>query len=120
MSDQGEGDDTESRLAEDYASSRRAAKLLRLRRSYDRPLFALGVVAFLVAISQSGIVPGDQFKLKTQNEKPAPPKLPEFIPEQPAEPFKSLVLDAAQSYFVPGQMPIATVGSGTEPSPSKR
>ena len=54
---------------------------MRPRRSYDRPLFALGVVAFLVAISQSGIIPGDQFKLKTQNEKPAPPKLPEFIPE---------------------------------------
>ena len=118
MSDQGEGDDTESRLAEDYASSRRAAKLLRPRRSYDRPLFALGVVAFLVAISQSGIVPGNQFKLKNQNEKPAAPKLPEFIPEQTVEPFKSLVLDAAQSYFVTGQMPVATVGS--EPSPSKR
>ncbi len=78
------------------------------------------VVAFLVAISQSGIVPGDQFKLKTQNEKPTPPKLPEFIPEQPAQPFKSLVLDAAQSYFVTGQMPVAPVGSDTEPSPSKR
>jgi hypothetical protein len=121
MSNHDRGGNTQSPLSEDYASSRRAARLLRPRRSYGRPLIVLGVVAFLVAISQSGIVPGDQFKLKTQNESPAPPKRPDrFIPEQPVEPFTSLVLDAAQSYLVTRSPPIATVGYATKPSPADR
>jgi hypothetical protein len=121
MRDHGSGDDMQLPLPEEHASSRKAAKLLRPRRSYGRPLFVLGVFALLVAISQSGIVPVDQFKLQTPNERPAPPKRPDrLIAEQPVEPFKSLVLDAAQSYLATGRQPIATVGSGTNPSPAKR
>ena len=121
MSDYGGDDDTQLPLSDTRVLSRKTARLLRPRRSYGRPLIVLGVVALLVVISQSGIVPVDQFKLQTQNESPAPPKRPDRLtPEQPDEPFKSLVLDAAQSYLVTGTLPIATVGSGTKPSPAKR
>jgi hypothetical protein len=91
---------------DDYASSRSAARLLRPRRSYGRPLFALWVVALLVAIAFSRIGSVDQLNLYPQIETSPPPKRPDrFIPEQPVEPFKSLVLDAAQAYLLTGRPP---------------
>ena len=62
----------------------------------------------LVAIGVSRIIP-----LQTEDESPAPLKRPDRLtPDQPVAPFKSLVLDAAQSYLVTG--PLATVGFGTK------
>jgi hypothetical protein len=111
MSDHGGGDDAPP--PEDQALSRSTARLLRPRRSYGWLLFVLGVVTLLVAIGVSRIIPVDQLELQTEDESPAPPERPDrFTPEQPVEPFKSLVLDAAQSYLVTG--PIAAVKSGTK------
>jgi hypothetical protein len=104
----------------DGSLSRRATRLLRPRRLFARPLIAFGVVALLVAIAVSRLGPVDQ----TQNEAPVPPKRPDrFLPEQPiepTEPFKSLVLDVAQSYMATGRLPLVTVGPSTKPSPTAR
>jgi hypothetical protein len=106
--------------AEDDASSRSAARLLQPRRSYGLPLIVFGVVALLIAIGISRLGPVDQL-----NEAPVPPKRPDrFLPEQPVEPtepFKSLVLDAAQSFMAAGRLPVATTaGPSTKPSPTTR
>jgi hypothetical protein len=82
-----------------------------------QPLFVLGVVALLLAIGLSRIVPVDQSKLRPQDESPPPPKRPDrFVPEQPVEPFKSLVLDAAQAYLATGRLPVVTSAPLAKPS----
>ena len=74
MSNPGSGDDTQSPLPEDFVSSRSAAKLLRPgRRSFGLPLLIFGVVALLVTIGVSRIVPVD----RPQDESPPLPKRPD-------------------------------------------
>jgi hypothetical protein len=133
MSDQGGGDDTQSPLSEnleyapdDYASSRSASRLLRPRRSLARPVLvpiAFGAVALLVAIGISKLGPDNLLKLSPQDETAPPPKRPDRFFEQPVEPpepFKSLVLDAAQSYLAAGRLPVVTSGPLVKPSPATR
>jgi hypothetical protein len=102
--------------AEYDTSSRSAARLLRPRRSFARPVIAFGVVALLIAIGFSRLSPVDQLKPRPQNEAPVPPKRPDrLLAEQPVEatePFKSLVLDAARSYLA--------TGPSAKPSPANR
>jgi hypothetical protein len=129
VSDRGGGDGTEKPLSEndeyapdDYASSRSATRLLRPRRSFARPVLAFVVfvaVALLVAIGISRLGPDNLAELSPQDETSPPPKRPDRFPEQPvepAEPFKSLVLDAAQSYLATGRLPVATVGPELRPT----
>jgi hypothetical protein len=90
---------------DDYGLSRNADRLLQSpRRSYADPIiiFTAGVV--LGAIGFSVIA---QLKPKLQSEAPIPPKQPDRYSERlvkPIEPFKSLVLDAAQSYLDLGRV----------------
>jgi len=125
MSDRGGGDDTQPLLSEDheyapddYASSRSAARLLRPRRSFARPVIifiVFAVVAWLVAIGISRLGPDNLPKLSPQDETEPPPKRPDRFSEQPVEPpepFKSLVLDAARSYL--------DSGPSAKPAPTKR
>ena len=112
---------------DDYASSRSATALLRRRPSFTVPVLVLLVVlvavALLVAIGINRLGPDNLPKLSPQNETEPPPKQPDrLVPEQPVEPtepFKSLVLDAAQSYLAFGSPPVATVGSKAKPNPSQ-
>ena len=107
-----------------YAPSRSATRLLRPRRSFARPVLGFVVfvaVALLVAIGISRLGPDNLAKLSPQDETAPPPKRPDRFSEQPIEPpepFKSLVLDAAQSYIATGRLPVATVGP--KPSPTAR
>jgi hypothetical protein len=85
--------------------------LLRPRRSIVGPLLAIGTVTLLVAIGFSGLDPVEQPRPDSQNEAPQPRKQPDRLPHQiaePAEPFKSFVMDAAQSYLTAGRLPVAT------------
>jgi hypothetical protein len=132
MSSAGGADDTQRPLSEnpeygpdEQASSQAAARLLRPRRSFVRPVITFGILALLVAIGVSRLGPLDQPKPQPQTEVPVrtPPEkqhidssnelkssLDDPSPEQPskpAEPFKSLVLDAAQSYLATGSLPVA-------------
>jgi hypothetical protein len=115
------GDGTQRPLSEDdeyapdeYGLPPAASRLLRPRRSYVAPIvifFAFGAVALLVAIGISRLGPVQQKPL-LQNEAPPPPKQPDRLSEQPVqpiEPFKSLVLDTAQSYLATGSLPLATM-----------
>ena len=133
MSDRGGGDDTQPLLSEnhkyapdDYASSRSATRILQPRRSYVAPVIifiVFGVVAWLVAIGISRLGPDNLPKLSPQDETAPPPKRPDRFTEQPVEPpepFKSLVLDAAQSYLVTGRLPLVTSGPLAKPSPTPR
>ena len=133
MSDQAGGDDTQSSLSEnleyapdDYASSRSASRLLRPRRSLAGPVLvpiAFGAVALLVAIGISKLGPDNLPKLSPQDETAPPPKRPDRFSEQPVEPlepFKSLVLDAAQSYLAATRLPVVTSGPPARPNPTTR
>jgi hypothetical protein len=108
---------------DDYASSPTAAKLLRSRRrSFAVPIIVFAGVAVLGAIGFNRL---DQLKPQPQNEAPMPPKRPDRFsepPVKPIEPFKSLVLDTAQSYLVTRSLPAATpAGSGAKRDlPTKR
>lgn len=128
MSDPSGGDDTQPPLSENHeyepdeqALSPGAAGLLRPRRSFVGPVIVFGIVALLVAIGFSRLGPVEQPKPHPQNEAPLPPKQQDPLPEQPVvptEPFKSLVLDAAQSYLATGRLPVATTtGPGARRGP---
>jgi hypothetical protein len=116
MSSPGGADDAQPPLSEnpeygpdERALSQAAARLLRPRRSFLRPVIAFGILALLVAIGVSRFGAVDQLKSHPQNGDPLPPKQPEppqpELPAEPAEPFKSLVLDAARSYLETGNLP---------------
>jgi hypothetical protein len=101
---------------DDYASSPTAAKLLRPSgRSFAVPIIVFAGVAVLGAIGFNRL---DQLRPQSQHEAPVPPKRPDRFSEQPVEPiepFKSLVLDTAQSYLATGRLPVATpVGPGAK------
>jgi hypothetical protein len=121
MSDRG-GDAIRSPPSENHdddASSRSAVRLLQPRRSYGRPLFVLAVVALLVviALSRNGSI--GQLNILSQIETPPPSKRQDrMVPEQSLEPFKSLLLDAAQAYLVTGRLPVVTSGPLTRPVPT--
>jgi hypothetical protein len=98
---------------DDYPSPA-AAKLLRPpRRSFAAPILVFAGVAMLAAFAVSR---PDKPKPQPEIEAAAPPKEQQRMTEQqtqpapPAEPFKSLVLDAAQSYLATGGRTAATVG----------
>jgi hypothetical protein len=98
---------------DDYPSPA-AAKLLRPpRRSLAAPIIVFAGVGLLAAFAVSR---PDGPKPQPDIEVAAPPKQQERMTEQqtepapPAEPFKSLVLDAAQSYLATGGRPAATAG----------
>ena len=99
---------------DEYALPPAANRLLRPRRSYVAPIIifiVFGVVALLVAIGISRLGPIEQRPI-LQSEAPPPPTQPERFSEQPVEPidpFKSLVLDTAQSYLATGSLPVATM-----------
>jgi hypothetical protein len=113
---------------DEYAPDKSALppRLLRPRRSFVAPVIifiVFGVVALLVAIGISRLGPIDQLRPTLANEAPPPPKRPDRFSEQPLkppEPFKSLVLDAAQSYVVTGRLPLVTSGPLAKPSPTPR
>jgi len=95
---------------EEQALSPSAAMLLRPRRSIIGPLLAIGTVTLLAAIGFSALDPVEQPWPDPQNEAPQPPKQPDRLSQQlaePAEPFKSFVMDAAQSYLTAGRLPVA-------------
>jgi hypothetical protein len=116
MSDLG-GEDTQSPLSdnEEYAPDEQtlsptAGRLLRPHRSFVGPVLVFAVfaaVASLVMIGISRLGQVEQPKPHAQNE--APPPLSEQ-PIEPTEPFKSLILDAAQSYLVTGTLSVVTAG----------
>jgi len=118
-----------------------AAKLLRPSRLhlFGVPVMVFGIAALLAAYGINGIKPVEQPKLRPQPQTkaaddPATPKQQESrsaevtsleppSPEQPVEPpepFKSLVLDAAQSYLATGRLPVVTSGPLAKPSPATR
>jgi hypothetical protein len=96
---------------DDYPSPT-AAKLLRPgRRRFVVPIIVFAGVPLLAAYGISRL---EKSKPQPEIEAPASPKQQERMVEQPAEPvpptepFKSLVLDAAQSYLAAGGRPVAT------------
>jgi hypothetical protein len=93
---------------DDYPSPT-AAKLLRpSRRAFVVPVIVFVGVALLASY---GISRMEKPKPQPEIEAPASPKQQERMTEQqaePAPPFKSLVLDAAQSYLAGGGHPAAT------------
>jgi hypothetical protein len=99
---------------DEYALPPAAKRLLRPRHSYVAPIIILivfGVVVLLAAIGISRLGPIEQ-KAPLQNDAPPPPTQPNRFSEQPVEPiepFKSLVLDTAQSYLATGSLPVATM-----------
>jgi hypothetical protein len=114
------------------------AKLLRPSRLrlFGVPVMVFGITALFAAYGINGI---EQPKLRPQPQSkaaddPATPKQQESrsaevtslehpSPEQPVEPpepFKSLVLDAAQSYLVAGRLPVVTSGPLAKPRPATR
>jgi hypothetical protein len=118
-----------------------AAKLLRSSRLrlFGVPVMVFGIAALLAAYGISGIEPVEQPKLRPQPQTkaaddPATQKQRESrsvevtslehpSPEQPvepAEPFRSLVLDAAQSYLASGRLPVVTSGPLAKPRPATR
>jgi hypothetical protein len=91
----------------DYPS-KNAVRLLRPRRSFAGPIIVFVGVGLVAAYGISRL---DKPKPQPETEAPAPPKQQERLTEQqaePPEPFKSLVLDAAQSYLATGGRPAAT------------
>jgi Protein of unknown function (DUF736) len=99
---------------DEYVLPPAANRLLRPRRSYVASIIifiVFGVVALLVAIGISRLGPIERRPI-LQSEAPPPPPQPERFSEQPVEPiepFKSLVLDTAQSYLATGSLPMATM-----------
>ncbi len=119
MSSVAGGDDTQPPLSandeyglDEQGLSLSAARLLRPRRSLVRPVLVLVAfvgVAVLVAIGVSRL-PVEKPNSSPQNEAQPPPKQQDTLPEQPVEPtepFKSLILDTAQSYLATGRLPVA-------------
>jgi hypothetical protein len=117
MSDPGSGDETQSPLSENHehapnnhASSRSAAGLLRRRRSFAMPAIALVGLVAVVLLAAIGISRLDSNKLPKpgpQDESAPAPKRPDRLsegPVEPPEPFRSFVIDAAQSYLA-GMLP---------------
>jgi hypothetical protein len=98
----------------DYVLPPRAPKPWWLCRSFVVPVMVFGITALLAAIGISRLGPIEQPKPLPQNEAqaPLPPKQQDDpLPDEPVKPiesFKSLVLDAAQSYFATGALPVAT------------
>jgi hypothetical protein len=90
---------------DDYGLSRNADRLLQPpRRSFAAPIIVFSAGVMLGAIGFSVFA---QLKPKPQSEAPIPPKQPDRHSERlvkPIEPFKSLVLDAAQSYLDLGRV----------------
>jgi hypothetical protein len=103
------------------------------------PVMVFGITALLAAYGINGIEPVEQPKLRPQPQTeaaddPATPKQQETrsvevtslehpSPEQPVEPpksFKSLVMDAAQSYLAAGRLPVMTSGPLAKRSPTTR
>jgi hypothetical protein len=82
-----------------------ANRLLQPRHSFFAPLviviIAFGVVASLTAIGISRLGPIDQMRPTLGSETPPSPQPDRFSEQtvEPAEAFKSLVLDATQSYL---------------------
>ena len=120
MSDRGGGNDTQPPPSEidDYAADEQtlspsAAHFVRPRRWFIRSaivFFVCGVVALLVAIGITNLGPANPPK-SPQDEPNPPPKRPDRFSEQPIEapePFKSLVLDSAQSYLATQKRDVAT------------
>ena len=100
---------------DEYALPPAANRLLRPRRSYAAPVkifIAFGSVALLVAIGISRLGPIEKLRPSVQDEASSSPKRLDSLSEQPVEPiepFKSLVLDCAQSYLATGTLPMATM-----------
>jgi hypothetical protein len=111
-----DGDEYE---AYDYVVPARAPKPWWLRRLFVVPVMVFGIAALLIAIGFSRLGPIVLSKLGPQIETPPPPKQPDRMIELPAEPtaptapFKSLILDAAQSYLATGTLPAATMPPAT-------
>jgi hypothetical protein len=89
-------------------------------RSLAVPILVFGVTALLVAIGINKLKSVEQPKPPAQIEAQAPPpsKQDGPRPEEPvrpierAEPFRSLALDAAQSYLFTGSAPRPTMSPG--------
>jgi hypothetical protein len=96
---------SETVAAEESAVPSIANRLLQSSRSFAATLIMLivviGVPALLTTIGISRLVPIEH-KPSLQEEASPPPKQPGRSSEEPVEPpkpFKSLVVDAARSYF---------------------
>jgi hypothetical protein len=96
---------------DDYSLLSAATLLQPPRRVFAGPIIVFAGVALLAAFAIGRL---DKPKPQPEIEAPAPPKQQERMteqqtePTQPAEPFKSLVLDAAQSYLTTGGRPAMT------------
>ena len=101
---------------DEYALPPAANRLLRPRRSYAAPVkmfIAFGSCPLcFVTIGISRLGPIEKLRPSVQDEASSPPKRLDSLSEQPVEPiepFKSLVLDSAQSYLATGTLPMAAM-----------
>jgi hypothetical protein len=104
-------------LQDDPGTDRRFLRAGPRLRLFVLPLLVFGVTALLAAIGINKLKSVEQPKPPVQIEAqaPPPPKQNSPRPEEPvkpverAEPFRSLALDAAQSYLATGSRPRLTM-----------